>query len=133
MSERAYLRLEYAGQRVSVEDSTLVCYCRDRGGLTIDVMLWDEREAQLRIERVVGVAEVLAGDLSSIVARDVSSQDVSLVADEFVSSSIHECYGRSGGELALIEFVDPEDRVALRVTAAARERVKVVRVSERHG
>lgn len=112
-----FVRITLDGERVSVEDSMITEYTRTTSHIRIIIRLWNARVLALTIDKMVGVQDVLAGDLSAIKRIDVVTDGSERPSggDPFVQTACAEAYGGRAGTLTVYEFIDPDDRVALRV------------------
>lgn len=108
------VQMECGGETLSLEDATVLGYTRSATSVTVRLSLWDSRRVLVSFAGAIGVYEVLASDLSFV--RQMSAELPT--ADGFVSDSMREHYGAPGGRVSVFEFVDPEDRVSLRIICA---------------
>lgn len=108
------VQLECDGETLSLEDATVLGYARCPEGVMIQLSLWDSRRVRLTFSGVVGVREILVADLSFIRQERVARPAGSC----FVLTSIREHYGERGGPVSVFDFIDPDDRVSLRIVCA---------------
>ena len=117
------MQLVCDGEAVSIEDSSVIRYARWADRVVVELRLWDDRLVEVCFVHVVGVCEVLAGDVSHVRRQVVDAcRD-----DVFAAESISQYYGTLNGAVIVFEFVDPEDRVVLRIASTAEDAAPSVR------
>lgn len=106
MTRIEHLRPVVDGRTVSLADSTLRTAVRDGDRLTLTLELWDESRLEIVLEPVLGLEEILSGDVDTLLRREPSMDDP-LVA------RVQAALGAED-PLVVFELVDAHDRACLR-------------------